>query len=178
MACGERLFFKGGKISPSALETYFTCPFRHFLQYGLRLKEREEQSVLATDSGNFIHELLEKTAKRFEEAKTESEIRKAAESVGNELLKKPPYCYSCDTLSGEYAQKRLLLEGVEAAAAAFRQVKGSLYRVAETEKSVETADFRGKIDRVDVSGDFIRIIDYKTGGIDDSVSTYVIYVII
>ena len=172
VACGERLFFKGGKISPSALETYFTCPFRHFLQYGLRLKEREEQSVLATDSGNFIHELLEKTAKRFEEAKTESEIRNAAESVGNELLKKPPYCYSCDTLSGEYAQKRLLLEGVEAAAAAFRQVKGSLYRVAETEKSVETADFRGKIDRVDVSGDFIRIIDYKTGGIDDSVSTY------
>ncbi len=172
VACGERLFFKGGKISPSALETYFTCPFRHFLQYGLRLKEREEQSVLATDSGNFIHELLENTAKRFEEAKTESEIRKEAESVGNELLKKPPYCYSGDTLSGEYAQKRLLGEGVEAAVAAFRQVKGSLYRVAETEKSVETADFRGKIDRVDVSGDFIRIIDYKTGSIDDSVSTY------
>ena len=170
--CGENLFFKGGKISPSALESYFTCPFKHFMQYGLRLKEREEQSVMATDSGNFIHELLEKTANKFEETVTEGEIRKTAEVVGAELLQKPPYVYSEDTPAGEYAQKRLLSEGVEAAVAAYRQVKGSLYRVAETEKCVETPDFRGKIDRVDVSDDFIRIVDYKTGSVDDSVASY------
>ncbi len=169
---GESLFFKGGKISPGALETYFTCPFRHFMQYGLRLKEREEQSVMATDSGNFIHELLEKTAKKFEETKTEGELRETAQKIGAELLTKPPYSYSADTVSGEYAQKRLLAEGIEAAAAAFRQVKGSLYRVAETEKSVETPEFRGRIDRVDVSENLIRVIDYKTGSIDDSVSSY------
>lgn len=169
---GEDLFFRGGKISPSALESYFTCPFRHFLQYGLKLKDREEQSVMATDSGNFIHELLEKTAKQFEETTGEAEMRAKAEEIGAELLKKPPYSYSKDTPAGEYAQSRLLSEGVEAAAAAYRQVKGSLYRVAETEKCVETPDFRGKIDRVDVSDNFIRIIDYKTGNVDDSVSSY------
>lgn len=169
---GEDLFFRGGKISPSALESYFTCPFRHFLQYGLKLKEREEQSVMATDSGNFIHELLEKTAKQFEETTGEAEMRAKAEEIGAELLKKPPYSYSKDTPAGEYAQSRLLSEGVEAAAAAYRQVKGSLYRVAETEKCVETPDFRGKIDRVDVSDHFVRIIDYKTGTVDDSVSSY------
>ncbi len=169
---GEDLFFRGGKISPSALESYFTCPFRHFLQYGLKLKEREEQSVMATDSGNFIHELLEKAAKQFEETTGEAEMRAKAEEIGAELLKKPPYSYSKDTPAGEYAQSRLLSEGVEAAAAAYRQVKGSLYRVAETEKCVETPDFRGKIDRVDISDNFIRIIDYKTGNVDDSVSSY------
>lgn len=169
---GEDLFFRGGKISPSALESYFTCPFRHFLQYGLKLKDREEQSVMATDSGNFIHELLEKTAKQFEETTGEAEMRAKAEEIGAELLKKPPYSYSKDTPAGEYAQSRLLSEGVEAAAAAYRQVKGSLYRVAETEKCVETPDFRGKIDRVDVSDHFVRIIDYKTGSVDDSVSSY------
>ena len=169
---GEDLFFRGGKISPSALESYFTCPFRHFLQYGLKLKEREEQSVMATDSGNFIHELLEKTAKQFEETTGEAEMRAKAEEIGAELLKKPPYSYSKDTPAGEYAQSRLLSEGVEAATAAYRQVKGSLYRVAETEKCVETPDFRGKIDRVDVSDHFVRIIDYKTGTVDDSVSSY------
>ena len=169
---GEELFFRGGKISPSALESYFTCPFRHFLQYGLKLKDREEQSVMATDSGNFIHELLEKTAKKFDETPTETEIRLKAEEIGAELLQNPPYSYSKDTPAGEYAQRRLLSEGVEAAVAAFRQVKGSLYRVAETEKCVETPDFRGKIDRVDVSDNFIRIIDYKTGSVDDSVGSY------
>ena len=169
---GEELFFRGGKISPSALESYFTCPFRHFLQYGLKLKDREEQSVMATDSGNFIHELLEKTAKKFEETPTETEIRLKAQEIGAELLQNPPYSYSKDTPAGEYAQSRLLSEGVEAAAAAFRQVKGSLYRVSETEKCVETPDFRGKIDRVDISDNFIRIIDYKTGSVDDSVGSY------
>ena len=172
VSCGEKLFFRGGKISPSALETYFSCPFKHFLRYGLGVKEREEQSVMATDSGNFIHELLQRVAMRFSDFTSEEEARAAARETGEELLKKPPYCYLKDTSSGEYAAKRLLAEGVEASAAAFRQVKGSLYRVAETEKTVETPFFRGKIDRVDETDDFVRVVDYKTGRIDDSPSTY------
>ena len=172
VSCGEKLFFRGGKISPSALETYFSCPFKHFMRYGLGVKEREEQSVMATDSGNFIHELLQRAAKRFSHITNEEEARAAAREIGEELLKKPPYCYSADTRSGEYAALRLLAEGVEASAAAFRQVKGSLYRVAETEKTVETPLFRGKIDRVDETDEFVRIVDYKTGRIDDSPSTY------
>lgn len=169
---GERLFFHGGKVSPSALETYFSCPFRHFLRYGLRLKEREEQTVMATDSGNFIHELLQRTAGEFEGIATESEARDLAQKTGENLLKKPPYSYGGETLSGAYAASRLLKEGVEAASAVFRQLKGSLYHVAATEKNVETKDFRGQIDRVDIAGDFVRIVDYKTGSIDDAPATY------
>ena len=172
VSCGESLFFHSGKISPSALETYFSCPFKHFLRYGLGVKEREEQSVMATDSGNFIHELLQRAAMRFSDYASEEEAREAAREIGEELLKKPPYCFLKDTSSGEYAAKRLLAEGIEASVAAFRQVKGSLYRVAETEKTVETPFFRGKIDRVDETDDFVRVVDYKTGRIDDSPSTY------
>ncbi|MGN1052298.1 MAG: PD-(D/E)XK nuclease family protein, partial [Candidatus Scatosoma sp.] len=153
--CGKTLFFRDGKISPSALETYFSCPFKHFLRYGLGVKEREEQSVMATDSGNFVHALLQCVAAKFSRFTSEEEVRLYARETGGELLKKPPYCYSFDTRSGEYAASRLLGEGVEAAAAAFRQVKGSLYRVAETEKTVETPFFRGKIDRVDETDEFV-----------------------
>lgn len=172
VSCGEELFFRRGKISPSALETYFSCPFKHFLRYGLQLKEREEQSVMATDSGNFIHELLQRIACSFEKIKTEDEAAARAAEIAEQLLKKPPYCYSSDTGAGAYAQKRLTEEGIAAAKAAFRQIKGSLYTVGETEKSVETQNFRGKVDRVDVSDEFVRIIDYKTGAIDDTPSSY------
>ncbi|MGN1062449.1 MAG: PD-(D/E)XK nuclease family protein, partial [Candidatus Scatosoma sp.] len=170
--CGKALFFRDGKISPSALETYFSCPFKHFLRYGLGVKEREEQSVMATDSGNFVHALLQRVATEFSRFITEEEVRSYAREIGGELLKKPPYCYSSDTRSGEYAASRLLAEGAEAAAAAFRQVKGSLYRVAETEKTVETPFFRGKIDRVDETDEFVRIVDYKTGAIEDGAAAY------
>lgn len=169
---GKKLFFRFGKISPSALETYFSCPFKHFLRYGLQLKEREEQSVMATDSGNFIHELLQRIARSFEEIKTEEEAERRAVEIAERLLKKPPYCYSSDTGAGAYAQKRLTEEGIAAAKAAFRQIKGSLYTVGETEKSVETQNCRGKVDRVDVSDEFVRIVDYKTGTIDDTPSSY------
>lgn len=172
ISCGEKLFFRGGKISPSALETYFSCPFKHFMRYGLGVKEREEQSVMATDSGNFVHALLQRVADRFSCLKSEEEARGYSRQIGEELLKQPPYCYAADTRSGEYAASRLLEEGAEAAAAAFSQVKGSLYRVAETEKTVETSFFRGKIDRVDETDDFVRIVDYKTGAIDDGASAY------
>ena len=56
---GEELFFRNGKVSPTGLENYFACPFRNFAERGLRLKEREEATVLAVDTGNFIHELLQ-----------------------------------------------------------------------------------------------------------------------
>lgn len=169
---GEELFFHDGKISPTALEKYFSCPFSLFMNRGLRLKEREEQTIQATDSGNFVHELLQKTVAQFETITTEGEARALAQEIGENLLKKPPYSYGSETTSGEYASNRLLREGVEAAAAVFRQLKGSLYHVEAMEKPVEIQGVHGKIDRVDVSDDFVRIVDYKTGSFDDSAASY------
>lgn len=172
LSVGDGLFFRGGKSSPSALETYFSCPFKHFLKYGLHLKEREEQTVMATDSGNFIHELLQKTADVLESVTTEEEAKELARNTADEILKNPPYSYGAETVAGRYAQMRLKEEGVAATAAVFRQLKGSLYRVEKTEKKVETEYFRGMIDRVDESGDFVRVIDYKTGSIDETPAAY------
>lgn len=169
---GEELFFANGRVSPTSLEKYFACPFGNFASQGLRLKEREEASVLATDSGNFVHELLERVSKQFKSLETEEAARAYAESVGRELLKSPVYAAQADTAAGQYASENLLFEGVEAATAAYSQVKYSDYSVAETEKWVETPHFRGKVDRVDETDKYVRIIDYKTGRIDDKAVYY------
>ena len=87
-------------------------------------------------------------------------------------MKKPLYAAQADTAAGGYSSDSLLAEGMEVAAAVFRQLKGSAYRVEETEKAVSTPAFRGKIDRVDGTGKFVRVIDYKTGNIDDSPLSY------
>lgn len=169
---GEQLFFKDGQISPTLLESYFCCPFCNFSAQGLRLKEREETVVMATDSGNFVHELLERTTEKLGEFASEEEARAYALEVGGEILKKPLYAAQAETAAGSYSSRSLLSEGAEVAAAVFRQLKGSTYRVEETEKAVRTPAFRGKIDRVDSTDKYVRVIDYKTGSIDDSPVSY------
>lgn len=170
--CGEKLFFRDGQISPTLLESYFCCPFCNFGAQGLRLKEREEAVVMAADSGNFVHELLEKTTERLGDFETEEDARAYALETGSEILKKPLYAAQSDTASGGYSARSLLSEGAEVAGAVFRQIKGSEYRVAKTEKAVKTDSFRGKIDRVDYTDKYVRVIDYKTGSIDDSPLSY------
>ena len=169
---GEELFFKNGKISPTALEGYFSCPFRNFVERGLKLKQRDETAVLAVDSGNFIHELLENTAKEYARVQTEEEMYALALQVGAEILQKPVYTAQADTLAGETFSQKLLAEGARVAVAAYNQVKNSAFVVEETEKNVSTPIMHGKIDRVDGTDKYVRVVDYKTGTIDDSALSY------
>lgn len=169
---GEELFFRGGKISPTALESFFSCPFRNFVERGLKLKQREETAVLALDTGNFVHALLEITAKASRDIHTEEEMRAFAMSEGEKLLQSPLYAMQAETASGSVFSNKLLKEGVDVAMAAFKQIKDSDFIVEETEMNIATPDFHGKVDRVDGTDKFIRIIDYKTGSIDDKAVSY------
>lgn len=169
---GETLFFHDGKISPTGIEKYFSCPFYHFAERGLRLKEREEAAVLAVDTGNFIHELLERTMRKAAETDSEEEMRAYATEVGGELLQRSLYAMQQDTASGLYFSEKLLKEGADVAVAAYRQIKNSEFEVEQTEASVSADFFRGKVDRVDGTEKYVRVIDYKTGSIDDSATPY------
>jgi len=169
---GEELFFRDGKISPTSLEGYFACPFKNFAERGLRLKEREEAAVLAVDTGNFIHEILERTTVKAPEINSVDEMRAYATEVGQELLKGSLYALQQDTESGVYFSEKLVKEGADVAVAAYSQIKNSAYLVEQTETKVEGDGFFGRVDRVDGTDKYVRVIDYKTGHIDDSASAY------
>ncbi len=169
---GKELFFHDGKISPTSLEGYFECPFKHFAQRGLKLKEREEAAVLAVDTGNFIHTLLEEVAKAASWIQSEEEMRAYAMHRGAELLKTSAYAMQQDTASDMVFGEKLLKEGADVAVAAYRQIAGSDFSVEDTEKEILTDEFHGKVDRVDGTEKYVRVIDYKTGKIDDSATSY------
>lgn len=169
---GEELFFKDGKISPTALEAYFACPFRHFADNGLRLHEREETAVMAVDTGNFIHDLLQKSTEKIAEMPDEKAMRAFAEQLGKELLQKSVYAMQQETKSGEYFLAKLLKEGVDVVAAAYQQVKNSKFVIEKMESAVQSDVFYGKVDRMDGTDTYVRVIDYKTGKIDDSATAY------
>ena len=162
---GEELFFKDGKVSPTALESYFNCPFKNFITQGLKARDREETLVMAVDTGNFLHEVLEKVSAEVENLATEKEAESFARAVAEELLKQPLYSAQAETESGKYSAQCMLEESGRVAVAVYRQIKCSKFKVEGIEKSIYTPDFSGKIDRVDGTDKFVRIIDYKTGAI-------------
>lgn len=177
ITCGKGLYLKYGSLSPTALETYFSCPYLAYMRQGLGVQEREEGAVRAVDTGNFVHAVLEDTAKEAEKYESEKEFEDLARTVAEEKLKNPPYSTLADSKSGEYLSGELINEAVKICLGMYAQLKNSSFKVAyaESKCDVNLSDgvkIYGRIDRVDECGDMVRIIDYKTGKIDASPAKY------
>ena len=174
---GRALFVAFDSISPTALETYFTCPYRNFIQQGLKLQEREEGALRPVDTGNFIHAVLQKLAPEMNGLTDENLVRARAEQIAAELLNTPVYSALTDSKSGEYTAAELVKEAVTISAGAYEQLNNSEFTIEKTESKCALqldGDIKvgGRIDRVDSCGDMVRIIDYKTGTISSSPTDY------
>ncbi len=94
-AIANKLFPDPLSASVSRLETFATCPFKHFARYGLKLESREEADVTALDLGNVYHGILENLVRDLVSRKydfasapekyTESQIRHYATQIGESL---------------------------------------------------------------------------------------------
>ncbi len=175
--------------SVTRLETYAACAYRHFLQYGLSLKEREEFAFENVDMGNVYHAVLEQFSGKLKEnnytwfdfptefgEKTVTDILQTyAATYGDTVL------YS--SARNEYAivrMGRILSRTVETLK---EQLKKGSFRPEVFELSFHSAEdldsvnvalsegekmrLQGRIDRIDVAeeGDrvYVKIIDYKSG---------------
>lgn len=175
--------------SVSRLETYAACACRHFLQYGLSLREREEFGFEVSDMGNVYHAVLENFAGKLAESgrtwwnfeenfalKTvKGSVEAYAATYGETVL------YS--SARNEYAitrMSRILTRTVLTLQQHLKQ--GSFqpddyelsFRFAENLDSIhvdlseeEKMHLQGRIDRIDVSEDaehvYVKVIDYKSG---------------
>ena len=183
LARGEKVFMPEGRVSPSLLEKYFSCPYQCFASYGLHLEERQEQAVLAVDTGNFIHKLLEVVMKELrgmfkkEEREKNKEFDEEkfvqlVEAKGRELMTNEKLLPKEDTLAGVYSTEKLLAEGVQVATVVFKQLLDSAFTDVICEREIKTSEMKGQVDRVDENDEYFRVVDYKTGSIQDEVKDY------
>lgn len=183
------LVFRGkNTVAPTVIEGYFNCPYRNFAERGLLLREREEASVRPTDTGNFMHDVLRALAEEYASLRDERECAAFVQAKAEELVKEPPYCYLYDTEKGGYSAAAIVEEAKIVGANMFEQLKNSDFRVLAAEESFGYPSsafpgipllsegrrifLAGRIDRVDSCGDYMRVIDYKTGAFDTSAENY------
>lgn len=178
--------------SVTRLEQFSACACSHFLQYGLKLKERSLGEFSPVDMGTMFHEVLERYANAMEEAgyhwfdvpKEEEErlINRAVEEAlgagfDSVLFREARTTYLVERI------KRILKRTVETIA---QQIKTSHFSPEGYEISfsfvedLESVNFtlsdqekmrlQGRIDRVDTRKTkdmvYVKVVDYKSGNRD------------
>ena len=78
------LFFKDNKVSASGIESYYQCPYKHFLAYGLGVTEEDKGEITALGLGTFLHSVYEQFEKKIKKGEIIEE--KDVESIANELI--------------------------------------------------------------------------------------------
>ena len=174
---GDMLFGKSLIESPTELERFASCPYSHFLGYGLRLLERRVYGFELRDMGTLLHRVLELYSRKLSMEKS------GFSSVGDALSDAILESALKDVLLDEsYLRTASLISSGARYAHAFERLKKYAKRSIDTlrfqsrkgsfnnvyfEKKFVSADLKGTIDRSDEavtdSGIFIDVIDYKTG---------------
>ena len=164
-------------ISPSALETWATCPYKFFLNRVLGIaappEEEEEDEMSASERGSLVHRILERFVREGNQTDTDLMDLAEAEFAIAEERGVTGYMLLWDMAKEDIRaglQSFMAAEaGWLAGAAAEASAEDSFGRGTDIgEVSVAIDDlgeiwFRGKIDRIDVVGDEVRVRDFKTG---------------
>ena len=175
--------------SVTRLETYAACAYRHFLQYGLSLKEREEFGFEAVDMGNVYHAVLEGFAHKLREKEyTWFDFpEEFAHDAVQEILAGYAATYGATVLyssaRSEYAITRMGRILTRTVMTLQNQLKKGTFMPDEYELSFQFANhlesvhvtlseqekmhLQGRIDRIDIAETedkvYVKVIDYKSG---------------
>lgn len=176
--------------SVSRLETYASCPFKYFVESGLKLRERELRECKANDLGNVIHSALEmygnqlRKNERSWESLSENEQIQLSNTCIDKCVSEYGDSIFVETSRNQYAvdrMKRLMHRTVWALTNQLKagDFKPEAYELKFGDKDLmdkiaqikldngTEMNLRGTIDRVDTyvkdNKQYIKIIDYKTG---------------
>ena len=184
----EELYGKKLKTSVSRLEKYMSCPFSYFLQYGLKLSEKDKLEIKPIDTGSFMHEVVDSFFKHIKEKSinvkeiNDNEISDIIEIIVNEKLQyQDKFNLTAKYRTLVQRLKRVLKISIKyivqsiresefdvlATEAEFDSREGASYSPIEMElENGKRVSIIGKIDRIDIAkmpdGNYIRIIDYKS----------------
>ena len=183
------LYGRTTRGSITRLERFAACAYAHFLQYGLRLSERETAEFRNVDMGNIYHTALERYSRKLEQSEydwfgvPDEKRNEFAELAMQEALEEYTGIAVCDTAENAYQRKHMLSIFSQTVWALTQQVRAGLFVPEYFEVSFAqlegkeslayrlshdvTMQLDGRIDRMDIYRNeneiSIKVIDYKSG---------------
>lgn len=177
------LFFRKSTFGVSEVESFMLCPFIHYMNYGLRAKEKDLGELDQMNVGNIMHAVAEMFNKQnnlpiedgmvedvvlkiFDKALSEEAYEGIVNNISNKIqidnLQKEAirFCRAINEQSKHTEFKTILCE-------AFFDDKNKIKGIGITIGN-KTIRLVGAVDRIDTFKDYFRIIDYKTGKCDIS----------
>jgi hypothetical protein len=172
-------------FSPSSLTNYLRNPIQFYYQriLGVRENEEVEENVAANTLGTIIHEVLEKmyapfegkniqiqlsdidvmiqnieaiTLEKFIEVYKEGEIKKGKNLIAFEVAKRNIYNFLIQ-------EKQHIENGDEVFILSLEKPHETIFEHHNLPYPVKIS---GKVDRIELRNNTIRIIDYKTGKVE------------
>lgn len=167
----QAFFQKDGTLkgSVSAFECYIHNPYDYFLQYGLGLRQKDEDDLGPKDFGNVLHNFMafisEKYGKQYP-TKGQEDLEAYMQKVVEEAIRYSPL--NAKKIKTVYTHLQALIQ--EELAFLQEMETGSNLAVTHSEWEFTSAwpfsdlalQLHGKIDRVDQCGDAFVIFDYKS----------------
>jgi len=162
-------------FSASALSTYINCPLQFYFRYIARIKENDEveENIEADTFGKILHSAMKLLYNNIKELTPEisDEILKQVDAAVNESYIKE-FSKSADEPVGKnYLLRQAIAELVKKIIEADKKI--APFTIEATEATFEHhfkynpaqhgVLLKGIFDRVDSTGEFFRIVDYKTG---------------
>lgn len=182
-----RRLFMTDRLSVSRLEQFASCPYRHFIDYGLRPVRQETFEFENNDAGTFFHSALEQYINRAGvDAKwpnlAPEQVDGYMDAICAELTGEWEAGPLRDDAVGEWTGEGYLRRIHRAAQVLTRFAANSDFRTIATEQAFGEAEglppimltlsdgskaaIRGKIDRIDTwengEGVWLRIVDNKS----------------
>lgn len=164
--------------SVSRLERYAQCAMGFFLEYGMKLEEREVYRLSMPELGSMFHEALELFSKRLKEKNIlwanlgDDELQQYTEEAAEQAIAE----YKNEKLLTDDKRTEYMIDRVKqtvhrTVVTIREQLQNTLLtpELFEAEFSYQTSglSFNGKIDRVDLYEDakncYVKIMDYKSG---------------
>ncbi len=174
----QRLYGEVLRGSVTRLERYAQCAMGFFLEYGMKLEEREEYRLSMPELGSMFHEALERFSNKIKEdgkqwaALTDEEQQYYAKEATERAVAE----YKNEKLQEDDKRTAYMIDRIKATVlrtvATIREQLQYTSLVperfeADFDYRADGLAFHGKIDRIDLYEDaencYVKIMDYKSG---------------
>ena len=183
----EKLYDRKIAGSVTRLENFASCPFKHFMQYGLKLRPRLEYGIDVRDIGTMFHDSISAFFTELDAKAIDFKALSEAERLDlvEESVRKVTGQYAIlqDGAHNAYLVNRMRRIADRTVNALQRQWAAGEYGTIESEVPFDGAkdspklqiplrdgvilSLNGRIDRIDRSEDgksvYVKVIDYKSG---------------